>query len=122
MQNICIDRVHNLIEVQASGFFDPERAQAAGEEVRLAIVSLGDAAGKHLTLYDVSNVDISPATTIELLQRTFANPAYRALWARKVAFFTPSALGRMQLARLRKSREDIAVFDNRQAALDWLLS
>ena len=122
MQTIRIDRVHSLIEVESSGFFTPDMAQAAGEEVRRAILSLGAAVGKHLTLYDFRDVDIAPALTVELLQATFANPANRPLWARKVAFCSPSALARMQIGRLRTSRPDIGIFADRDSALAWLLA
>jgi hypothetical protein len=121
MHSVTVDRARSLIEVRLTGFFSPEMTRSAGEEVRDAIRSLGPAAGQHLTMYDVADVSIAPGTTMEILQKIFANPAYRPLWARKLAFFTGSALARMQLARLREARSDIGIFEDRQTALRWLL-
>ncbi|HWK36927.1 hypothetical protein [Sphingomonas sp.] len=122
VHSIRIDPVHNLIEAKFTGYFTPEVAREAGEAVRAAIVSLGNGAGQHLSLYDVSEANIAPGETIELLQRTFADPRVRPLWARRVAYFTPSTLARLQLQRLRQSRDDIGVFADRDSALAWLIS
>jgi hypothetical protein len=122
MHSVTVDRGRNLIEVRLSGYFSPEMARGAGEDVRGAIRALGGAPGGHCTLYDIAQVSIAPGATMELLQKIFGNPAYRPLWARKVAFFTSSALARMQLKRLREVREDIGIFEDRQAALNWLLA
>jgi hypothetical protein len=122
VQRIIIDRGHNLIEVKLSGSFTPEDISWNGEELRSAIRSLGDGAGKHLTLYDVTEVAPLPGVTLEGLVRTFDNPAVRELWARKVAFVATSAILKMQIQHLKKVREDIGVFDDRLAALKWLLA
>ncbi len=53
---------------------------------------------------------------------TFGNPAHRELWAKRVAFCTASALGRLQLQRTRDVREDIGIFEDRETALAWLLA
>jgi hypothetical protein len=50
----------------------------------------------------------------------FANPVYKPLWARKVAFCARSLLVRRQIERLREVRPDIGVFDTREAALAFL--
>lgn len=78
--------------------------------------------GKHLTLYDISDVKVAPGSTIETLQHAFGEPEARELWARRVAYCTSSALARMQVARLRTVRPDIGIFANRASALSWLLS
>jgi hypothetical protein len=121
-QQVTVDRVLGLVDVRMSGYFDPETAGWAGEEVRAVVRSLGDRMGQHLTLYDASEVQVAPSATIDLLQQSFGNPQVRELWARKVAFVVPSALGRMQIRRLRKARADIGIFEDRASALAWLLA
>jgi hypothetical protein len=122
VHSITLDRARNLVEVRLSGFFAPEDAAKAGEDVRAAIRSLGAGAGQHLTLYDVGEVQIAPGPTMELLASIFGNPEYQPLFAKRVAFVTPSALARLQLQRLRQARADIGIYDTRANALGWLLS
>jgi hypothetical protein len=122
MHNVSVDRIHQLVTVRLSGFFQPEDLPAVAKDVHDAIRGLGERAGQHLTLYDVSEAQISPAATMDMLRKIFANPATRELWARKVAFVTPSALARMQAQRLREARPDIGIFENRTGALAWLLA
>ncbi|MBX3595628.1 hypothetical protein [Sphingomonas sp.] len=122
VQAIEIDRVRNLVIVTPSGFFTPASLHHYTMETRRAIDTLGDAAGKHVTLYDFSAVIAAPPETIELLHVAFANPVYRRIRARKVAFVSPSALMTMQLQRVRTARPDITLFSARASALEWLLA
>lgn len=121
-QDIEIDRERNLVRVTLSGFFTPEVAHIATMEVRMAIQSLGSAAGQHVTLYDMREVKAAPNETVELLRMGFANPVYRPLWARKVAFVTASPLLRRQLDRIREARPDMVIYGDVDAALAWLLA
>jgi len=118
---ISVDTGRKLVEVRLSGMLTPEDVAWIGEEVRAAVRSLGDAVGKHLTLYDASDVPVVPPATIALLQQTWANPEVRALWAQKVAFVVGTALGKMQVNRLREGMDHISVFEDRKAAMEWLL-
>ncbi len=120
-QTIDVDAQRKLVIVTLSGFFTPQVAHDATMELRAAIRSLGDAVGQHLTLYDCSAVTAAPAETVDLIRMGFANPVYRPLWARKVAFVTTSTLLRRQLDRIRESRPDMTIFDDRNAAIEWLL-
>lgn len=121
MFSIHIDRAHLLVDMRLSGFFTPEIAADATVALRNAVRSLGPAIGRHVTLYDATELKVSPAETIEQVRAGFADPAIRPLWARRVAYCTPSALSRMQAQRLRQSRPDIGVFATRGEALAWLL-
>lgn len=122
VQTIHIDHANKLVEVRLSGFFTAEDASWTGEELRAAIRSLGTGEGEHVTLYDATELSVAPNETVEAVKRMFANPSVRPLWARKVAIVAKSALGRMQLQRLREARADIEIFDNRDAAVAWLLA
>jgi len=122
VHEVSVDKPHKLVAVRLSGFFQPEDLPAIADDVHDAIRGLGDSAGQHLTLYDVTAAQISPGTTMAMLGAIFADPDTRGLWARKVAFVTPSALARMQAQRLREVRPDIGLFEDRAAALAWLLA
>ena len=121
VQTIHIDPARKLVDVRLSGFFTVEDAGWTGEELRESILALGPAVGEHVTLYDATDLSIAPNETVEAVKRMFAHPAVRPLWARKVAIVAKSALGRMQLVRLREARADIEIFDDREAAIAWLL-
>jgi hypothetical protein len=121
-QHIHVDRERKLVDVRITGFITAEDAGWMGEDVRAAILSLGEGIGEHVTLYDVTGLSVAPNATIEAVKGMFANPAVRPLWARKVAMVTKSALGKLQLQRIREARDDIALFEDRGAALNWLLA
>ena len=121
MFHITIDRTTLLVDMRLSGFFTPDVAQAATAALRDAVRTLGPRIGQHVTLYDATSLQVSPKDTIDYVQLGWADPAIRHLWARRVAYCTPSALTRMQASRLRQSRPDIGVFSERGAALAWLL-
>lgn len=119
---IEIDRPRKLVILEVSAVLSPEDAGWVGEELRAAIRTFGDEVGQHVTLYDVSAAPVVPAATIDHLQQAFDHPAVRALWARKVAFVTTTATGRMQAKRLQKVRPDFGIFDDREAAIAWLVA
>lgn len=120
--SIEIDRERLLVDVRIRGFLLPEEAGWLGEEVRAAILTLGDAVGRHVSLYDVSAMQVAPAATLTQTQRMFDHPAVRAIWARKVAFVSPSALTRLQMARLRAVRPDFGIYADRESAIAWLMA
>lgn len=120
MHSIHIDHERTLVDVRVSGFHTPEQARAVTEDVRAAIRTLGNRIGQHVTLYDVTSVGVAPGETIEMLQRSWDEPEAKRLWARKVAYCTPSALGRLQLGRMKEARADIEIFTGRAEAIAWL--
>ena len=48
--------------------------------------------------------------------------AIKHLWARKLAIVTTTVLGRRQAMRVKEVRGDIELFEDRKAALAWLLA
>lgn len=117
-----IDRDRNLLVLKMSGVISPEDAAWMAEEVRAAVRSLGEAMGRHVTLYDFSDVPVVPRATVEQLLATFRNASIRHLWARKLAIVTGTTLGRMQAQEVKAVRPDIELFEDREAALAWLLA
>ena len=121
MFSIEIDRAKLLVDMRLRGFFTVDTAQVALQALRDAVRRLGPDVGRHLTLYDATEMKVSPGETVAFIQHGWADPASRHLWARRVAYCTPSALSRMQLMRLRHSRPDLGIFTSRTEALEWLL-
>lgn len=117
-----VDPARRLMILTMRGVISPEDAAWMAEELRAAVRALGDAAGQHVTLYDFSDVPVVPQATVEQLRETFRNPAIRHLWARKLAIVTKTTLGRMQAQRVKEVRGDIELFEDREAALAWLLA
>jgi len=120
--SIEVDPRRNLIDVRISGMLMPEDVAWVGEEIREAVRSLGDGAGDHVTLYDLSDLQVATSASVDMIRDTFSNPVVRALWSRRLAVVAPTALIRMQAHRVREARPDLVVFDNREAALAWLLA
>jgi hypothetical protein len=120
--SIQVDHRRKLVDVHISGILMPEDVAWVGEEIREAVRSLGAAAGQHVTLYDLSGLQVAPAAAVDMIKYTFANPVVRNLWSRKLAVVAATALIRMQAHRVREARPDLVVFDNREAALEWLLA
>ena len=96
MFSIEIDRERLFVDMRLSGFFTEDVARAATEALRDAVRSLGPLIGRHVTLYDATALKVCPPETIAFLQHGWAEPSIRKLWARRVAYCTPSALTRMQ--------------------------
>ena len=122
MHEVKIDRDHKLIDVHLSGFLSPTDADALAADVRDSIQRLNAGRGEHVTLYDVAKVLIAPGVTIALLQGIFSDPSFRPFMAKRVAFVTRSALGRLQLQRICEGRDHFGIFDDRDSALEFLLA
>lgn len=119
--SITVDPARKLVDLRIGGLISPEDAAWIGEELRAAIRSLGDGVGQHVTLYDGSGVPVVPQETVELIKHTLDNPEVRKLWARKIAFVVSTALAKLQAQRLREVRADIGIFEDREAAIAWLM-
>ncbi|WP_326525019.1 hypothetical protein [Sphingomonas sp.] len=122
MYEIRVDREKLLLDVRVTGFITPDLAQALTDEVRVAARTFGPPYGQHVTLYDITGLKVSPGTTVDVIQAAWIDPSIRHLWARRVAYCTPSALARLQAARLREARADIGIYATRKEALAWLLA
>ena len=121
MYTLAIDRPGNLIEVALTGFWRREATEAFCEEMRGHIATLGTGVGQHVLLCNLSGASVAPADTIAVLAQILASPAFAGIRARRIAFYTPSALLRLQMARVTGVRDGIAVFETRADAEAWLV-
>ncbi|KQT32417.1 hypothetical protein ASG29_11560 [Sphingomonas sp. Leaf412] len=121
MYKVVVDRSHAMVNVVAEGFVtEAEIGEAAGA-LHGAIRSLGERAGSHVTLYDFARLDIASPKVLARFATYFTDPIYSAIWARRVALVTGSPLVHLQMARVRSDRVNLRVFDDRRAAIAWLL-
>lgn len=122
MHLVSVNRGQRLVSMTISGFVHPAEVAAAATDLHAAIRRLGGEQGTHVTLYDLSNVDIAGAETIAQFRNYFVEPRFASIWARKVALVTQSALFALQLKRVRQERTNIRTFASRSGALTWLLA
>ena len=122
MHSIRIDRINHLVEQRVSGTPDVAEVEASGAEVRKAVRSLGLGPGKHVTLYDLSEMGLVSDAVIACAMQQFADPRFTIVKARKVAMVVPSALARMKITPASATRDNMATFSNRAEAMKWLFA
>lgn len=120
MDKIVIERPRLRLHVAITGFPTGEAVEALTARIREALPQFGDAIGRHTIFCDLSGSQVAPGDVVTLLFATLTNPAFAHLRARRLAFYTPSALSHLQVDRLRSARDGIRVFRDRGAALAWL--
>jgi hypothetical protein len=121
MRNITIDRQRLVVFARVTGFLDAEMVTQITADMRDAARKLGSAMGQHDFLYDLTDTQVGDVATADALYTVLADQRTQHIWARRIAFFTPSALLTLQLQRLCAARPGrIAVFSDRRAATAWL--
>ncbi|MGC5796673.1 hypothetical protein [Sphingomonas sp. NFX23] len=73
---------------------------------------------RHMLLCNFSKSAIQPQEVIAMLQRVAVS---MRLKSRKVALYTDGKLARLQVKRIASVRDDMAVFDDRETTLAWML-
>ena len=74
---------------------------------------------RHMLLCNFSKSAIQPQEVIAMLQRVAVSVSLKS---RKVALYTDGKLARLQVKRIASVRDDMAVFDDRETALAWMLA
>ncbi len=120
--DIRIDPATLLVDVRVMGFVSATVAEVVRDAARKAVRSLGPDVGRHVTLYDATEMRVTGWPTIEQIKDSFAEPGIEKIWARRVAICSPSDKVREQLGQLREVRPDFGVFAERNDALAWLLA
>lgn len=122
MHRVTVDRVQAMVCMTAAGFFDEAGLLAAAADLHAAIRSLGTRAGRHVTLYDLSALQVVPPPIVDRFTRYFTDAYMQPLWARRVALVSGSPLVALQIERVRRVSDTMRVFDNRREAVVWLLA
>ncbi|GGB33092.1 hypothetical protein GCM10011380_23190 [Sphingomonas metalli] len=112
------DPDRGLLRITLSGFFTVDDV-AAYEAARVLHVSrLRCPIGQHLTLADVTGLDIQTQDVVAAFTRVVGDPRYRP---RRLAVVVPHTLTRIQAMRAVDG-PGVRVFRSVAEAEDWLLS
>ncbi|MDB5679872.1 hypothetical protein [Sphingomonas bacterium] len=114
---ITADPARDLIRIKMSGFFTPAdiaafRAARAVEHAKLTCRR-----NRHLTLNDISGMQVQAQDIVTAFQSLLADPAYRS---RRLAFVISRTLARSQLMRALEVRT-ARCFEDAATAEAWLL-
>lgn len=116
---ISTDIPAGVIEVIASGFWSEAEVAELGEALTEAKRRMAAAGRHHDLLCDYTGATIQSQAVIAALQALVHSIEHKS---RKIALYTDGLLGRQQARRLASVREDMAVFDDRVSAVEWLLA
>ncbi len=119
MHTLTTDLATGIIEVDASGFWTIEHVEnflRDPEREGRRVLATGK---RHVLLCDFSKSAIQPQEVIAMLQRVAVSIPLKS---RKVALYIEGKLARLQVKRIASVRDDMAVFDDRESALAWMLA
>ena len=122
MHKVVVDRSHALVSLTATGFFSTADLADAAATLHATIRSLGPAMGSHVTLYDLTGLEIVAQPVLAAFALYVTDRRYAEIWARRVALVTRSAAVGLQMGRVSADRDDLKVFGDRGAAIAWLLA
>ncbi|MEG3159897.1 hypothetical protein U1763_05230 [Sphingomonas sp. LB2R24] len=118
MHTITTDLASGIIEVDASGFWTIEHVEGFLVDLEREARRVLATGKRHMLLCNFSKSAIQPQEVIVMLQRTALT---LTLKSRKVALYTNGKLARLQVKRIASVRDDMAVFDDRESAMAWML-
>lgn len=118
MHNITTDLGSGIIEVEASGFWTLEHVEDFLRDLEREARRVLATGKRHMLLCNFSKSAIQPQEVIAMPQRVAVS---MPLKSRRVALYTEGKLARLQVKRIASVRDDMAVFDDREAALTWML-
>ncbi len=122
MHKVVVERSHGVVSLIAEGYFDETGLTAAAADLHRAIRSLGARAGRHVTMYDLTALNVVTPAVLDAFARYFSDPRIAPLWARRVALVTRSLLVTQQMERVRQVKDTLRIFNDRRAAMAWLLA
>lgn len=115
--DIALEPRERLLRLTMGGFFEPARVADMREALIVALRELNCPPGEHLTLCDVTAMNIQSQ---ELVQHFAALVGSPEVVSRRLAFVTGATLARLQARRLT-SREGVAFFADVPSAMAWLI-
>lgn len=120
MFKIILDRPGSLVFVRIRGFLEADDVASIIAETRKAGQSLGAGARPYDLLCDLTDTKVGSLAASDRFRDLINDDSTQHLWARRVAYVTPSALLRLQITPACARRPDIRIFDARRPALAWL--
>lgn len=118
MHVITVDPDTGLVEIGIDGFWAVDRLAAFSRDLVAATTRARSRGKPSVVLCDYTRALIQPQEVIGALQQMVNDPIHKS---RRVAFFTERQLATMQVRRIASMRDDMRVFDERTAALAWLM-
>ena len=119
MHSITTDLGSGIIEVEASGFWTIAHVEDFLRDLEREAHRVLATGKRHMLLCNFSKSAIQPQEVITMLQRVAVS---MPLKSRRVALYTEGKLARLQVKRIASVRDDMAVFDDRETALAWMLA
>jgi hypothetical protein len=119
MHTIATDLATGIIEVDASGFWTIAHVEDFLRDLEREGRRVLATGKRHMLLCNFSKSAIQPQEVIAMLQRVAVS---MPLKSRKVALYTDGELARLQVKRIASVRDDMAVFDDRETTLAWMLA
>jgi len=106
-----------FLRFKLTGFFDAETFARFVNDRQAAFARLTCAPNAHLTLVDLSECQLQPQLLATAFERIMADPATRS---RRMAFVFGTSPTRMQVRRIVGKRDDVGLFAEEAAAMEWL--
>ena len=119
MHSITTDLGSGIIEVEASGFWTIAHVEDFLRDLEREARRVLATGKRHMLLCNFLKSAIQPQEVITMLQRVAVS---MPLKSRRVALYTEGKLARLQVKRIASVRDDMAVFDDRETALAWMLA
>ena len=119
MHTITTDLATGIIEVDASGFWTIAHVEDFLRDLEREGRRVLATGKRHMLLCNFSKSAIQPQEVIAMLQCVAVS---MPLKSRKVALYTDGKLARLQVKWIASVRDNMAVFDDRETALAWMLA
>jgi hypothetical protein len=113
---ISVDRATDMVRIEMTGFFSSDEVEVFAQAVADNVAKLGAPPNMHVTLCDISTMNIQAQDVVGAFAQLVGSSAVRS---RKLAFITQSSLARQQATRLT-DRPGVRFFTGLREAEDWL--
>ena len=119
MYRITTDLTKAIIEVKIDGFWSSDQVEAFAGELATHVARIALTGRRQAVLYDYTDIAIQSQHVIGMLQDMARADGYKS---RRVALFSSGRTAILQARRVAAASDRFAVFDDRRAALEWLVA
>lgn len=117
MYTINVNHDARYIEVKVEGLCTLAECEAFTKELRSEIARFPIGSKPPASLYDFTKANIQTQDVVLAMKALAEHPA---MVHRRVAMYTEGVLARQQAKRICENRDNMAVFNSRAAALEWI--